>query len=100
MRSIGQIFEIPNLKVCLFEPFIVKAINLSLNPNTYPMIVAMCLNMLAKPVLDDSDEFMRVIEKCALVNSLSVSWFFLENRSLDRFSINMFALDKTLFQLK
>jgi hypothetical protein len=82
MRSIGQLFEIPGLKVSLFEPFILKAINLSLNPNTYPMIMAMCLNMLAKPVLDDSDEFMKIIEKCALANNLSVSCFIFT--SIDR----------------
>jgi hypothetical protein len=72
MRSIGHIFEIPKIQVSVFEPFIIKAINLALNPNIYPMIMAMCLNMLAKPVLDDCQEFLKVVEKYAISNNISV----------------------------
>jgi hypothetical protein len=60
------------VQISLFEPFIVKAIDLSLNPDIYPMIMAMCLNMLSKPVLEDCQEFMRVVEKCALQRNISV----------------------------
>ena len=72
MRSIGHIFEIPKVQISLFEPFILKAINLALNPDIYPMIMAMCLNMLAKPVLDDCQEFLKVVEKSAVLYNISV----------------------------
>ena len=74
MRSIGHMFEVPinNLQLQLFEPFIFKAMNLALNPDVYPMIMAMCLSMLAKPVLQDSAHFMKIVEKCSLMRNTSV----------------------------
>lgn len=72
MSSIGNIFEVPKIQVHLFEPFIVKAISLALNPDIYPMIMAMCLNMLAKPVLDDCQEFLKIVEKYAIQNNIKV----------------------------
>lgn len=75
MRSIGHMFEVPadNVQVCLFEPFILKAMNLALNPDVYPMITAMCLSMLAKPVLEDCGQFMKIVEKCALMREQTVN---------------------------
>lgn len=67
MRSVGHMFEAPvsNMQLQLFEPFILKAMNLALNPEVYPMIMAMCLSMLSKPVLQDSAYFLKIVEKCA-----------------------------------
>ena len=67
-------FEIPKMPVSSFEVFIVKAISLVLNPEIYPMTMAMCLNMLAKPVLDDCQGFMKILEKCAIMYNISVSF--------------------------
>jgi hypothetical protein len=71
MRSVGHMFEVPadNLQVQLFEPFILKAMTLALNADVYPMIVAMCLGMLAKPVLLDCAQFMKIVEKCAALRN-------------------------------
>lgn len=71
MRSVGHIFEVPadGVQIHLFEPFILKAISLALNSDVYPMITAMCLSTLAKPVLDDCLQFMKVVEKCALMRN-------------------------------
>lgn len=73
--SIAHMFEVPadNIQVRLFEPFILKAIGLALNPDVYPMITAMCLSMLAKPVLEDCLEFMKIVEKCALMRNQTVN---------------------------
>jgi hypothetical protein len=67
-------FEAPvnNMQIQLFEPFILKAMHLALNPEVYPMIVAMCLSMLAKPVLQDSSHFIKIVEKCASLLNISV----------------------------
>lgn len=67
MRSVGHMFETPinNIQLQIFEPFILKAMSLALNPEVYPMIMAMCLSMLAKPVLQDSAYFLKIVEKCA-----------------------------------
>ena len=67
MRSVGHMFETPanQMQLQLFEPFILKAMSLALNPEVYPMIMAMCLSMLAKPVLQDSAYFLKIVEKCA-----------------------------------
>jgi len=62
MRSIGHIFEIPKIQINVFEPFILKAISLALNKDIYPMIMALSLNMLAKPVLDDCQEFLNLLK--------------------------------------
>jgi|LakMenEpi03Aug12_release.lakeMendotaPanAssembly.Ray.scaffolds.fasta_scaffold1537343_2 hypothetical protein len=72
MRSIGHIFEIPKIQINVFEPFILKAISLALNKDIYPMIMALSLNMLAKPVLDDCQEFLKLVEKYAISINLSV----------------------------
>ena len=76
MRSIGHMFEVPadNVQVQLFEPFILKAMNLALNPDLYPMIMAMCLSMLAKPVLEDCSQFINIVQKCSAMRGISVSW--------------------------
>jgi hypothetical protein len=75
MRTVSHIFEVPadNVQVTLFEPFILKAMDLALNPSVYPMITAMCLSMLAKPVLEDCAQFMKIVEKAALMRNISVS---------------------------
>ena len=75
MRTVGYIFEAraDNIQLVLFEPFILKAINLALNPDVYPMIMAMCLSMIAKPVLDDCVQFFKIIEKCASIRNTTVS---------------------------
>ena len=43
MLSVGHMFETPlnSIQLQLFEPFILKAMNLALNPEVYPMIMAM-----------------------------------------------------------
>lgn len=76
MRSVGHMFEVPadSVQVRLFEPFILKAIGLALNPDVYPMITAMCLSTLAKPVLDDCLEFMKIVEKCAVMRNQTVNY--------------------------
>ena len=75
MRSIGHMFEVPanNKQIELFEPFLLKAMNLALNPDVYPMTVAICLSMLARPVLQDSLQFMKIIEKCSVMLEQSVN---------------------------
>lgn len=74
MRTVGHMFEVPadNVQVRLFEPFILKAMNLALNQDVYPMIMAMCLSMLAKPVLEDCPQFMKIVEKSAAMRNESV----------------------------
>ena len=74
MRSVGHMFEVPadNIQVQLFEPFILKAMNLALNPDVYPMIMAMCLSMLAKPVLLDCSQFIKIVEKCSILHNSNV----------------------------
>jgi len=73
MRSIGHMFEAPvnNMQIQLFENFILKAMQLALNPEVYPMIMAMCLSMLAKPMLQDSTHFIKIVEKCASLRNSS-----------------------------
>ncbi len=63
----GHMFETPmnSMQLHLFEPFIMKAMTLALNPEVYPMIMAICLSMLARPVLQDSANFLKIVEKCA-----------------------------------
>lgn len=75
MRSIGHMFEVPanNRQIDLFEPFLLKAMTLALNQDVYPMTVAICLSMLARPVLQDSIKFMKMIEKCSTILDQSVS---------------------------
>ena len=75
MRSVGQMFEAPadNIQMHLFEPFILKALRLVLTPDIYPMIVAMCLSMLAKPVLEDGTRFLAIVERCAHACNQNVS---------------------------
>lgn len=77
MRSVGHIFEVPadGVQIHLFEPFILKAISLALNSDVYPMITAMCLSTLAKPVLDDCLQFMKVVEKWALMRNQTVAYY-------------------------
>jgi hypothetical protein len=77
MRSVGHMFEVPadGVQVHLFEPFILKAINLALNSDVYPMITAMCLSTLAKPVLEDCLQFMKIVEKCAILRNQTVTTF-------------------------
>ena len=77
MRSVGHMFEVPadNVQVQLFEPFILKAMNLTLNPEVYPMIMAMCLSMLAKPVLLDCAQFIKIVEKSASMRNSNVIFF-------------------------
>jgi hypothetical protein len=43
MLSVGHMFETPlnSIQLQLFEPFILKAMDLALNPEVYPMIMAM-----------------------------------------------------------
>ena len=67
MRSVGHMFETPfnHVQLQFFESFILKAMSLALNPEVYPMIMAMCLSMLARPVLQDSVNFLKIVEKCA-----------------------------------
>ena len=81
MRSIGHMFEAPvnNMQIQLFENFILKAMQLALNPEVYPMIMAMCLSMLAKPMLQDSAHFIKIVEKCASLRNSSVSFNILNN---------------------
>ena len=81
MRSIGHMFEAPvnNMQIQLFENFILKAMHLALNPEVYPMIMAMCLSMLAKPVLQDSAHFIKIVEKCAALRHTSVNLKILNN---------------------
>jgi hypothetical protein len=74
MSTIGQIFEIPKIQISLFEPLIVKAIHLSLKPDIYPMVMAMCLNMLSKPVLEDCQEFLKIIQKCSIQLNTNVNY--------------------------
>lgn len=78
MRSIGHMFEVQadNVQVHLFEPFILKAMNLALSQDVYPMIMAMCLSMLAKPVLQDCAHFMKIVEKCASMRNTDVCSFY------------------------
>jgi hypothetical protein len=75
MRSVGHMFEVPmnNMQIKLFEPFILKAMILALNSDVYPMIMAMCLSMLAKPVLQDSAYFVKIVEKCAAMRNSTVN---------------------------
>jgi hypothetical protein len=75
MRSVGHMFEVPmnNMQIKLFEPFILKAMILALNSDVYPMIMAMCLSMLAKPVLQDSAHFVKIVEKCAAMRNSTVN---------------------------
>ena len=74
MRTVGQMFEVPadNIQIRLFEPLLIKAINLSMNSEVYPMIMAMCLSMLARPTLEDGEQFMKIVEKCAQMRNQSV----------------------------
>ena len=74
MRSVSYMFEVPadNIQVQLFEPFILKAMNLALNPDVYPMIIAICLSMLAKPVLLDCAQFIKIVEKCSAMRNSNV----------------------------
>lgn len=74
MRSVGHMFEVQinNMQIKIFEPFILKAMALALNSDVYPMIMAMCLSMLAKPVLQDSGHFIKIVEKCALMRNTTV----------------------------
>ena len=74
MRSVGHMFEVPinNMQIKLFEPFILKAMALALNSDVYPMIMAMCLSILAKPVLQDSAHFVKIVEKCAVMRHTTV----------------------------
>jgi hypothetical protein len=67
-------FEVPadNIQVQLFEPFILKAMNLALNPDVYPMIIAICLSMLAKPVLVDCTQFIKIVSKCSALRNSNV----------------------------
>ncbi len=69
MRSVGHMFETPvnNMQLQLFEPLILKAMTLALNPEVYPMIMAICLSMLARPVLQDSAYFLKIVEKCSSI---------------------------------
>lgn len=80
MRTVGHMFEVSadNVQVILFEPFILKAMNLALNQDVYPMIIAMCLSILAKPVLDDCPKFMKIVEKCASMRNESVKTYFIK----------------------
>lgn len=76
MRTIGYIFEAQadNVQVKLFEPFILKAMDLALNTDVYPMIMAISLSMLAKPVLEDCAQFMKIVEKCASMRNTNVDY--------------------------
>jgi hypothetical protein len=76
MRSVCLIFEVPadNIQTQLFESFIIKAINIILNPDVYPMIIAICTSMLAKPVLDNCAHFMKIVEKYAASRNDTVSY--------------------------
>ena len=78
MRSVSHMFEVPadNIQVQLFEPFILKAMNLALNPEVYPMIIAICLSMLSKPVLLDCAQFVKIVEKCSVLRNSNVILMF------------------------
>jgi hypothetical protein len=76
MKSVGHMFEVPanNKQLELFEPFILKALTLALNQDIYPMTCAICLSMLARPVLQDTVHFMNIIQKVANIIQDSVSF--------------------------
>ena len=92
MRSVGHMFETPinNIQLQIFEPFILKAMSLALNPEVYPMIMAMCLSMLAKPVLQDSAYFLKIVEKCAAHRNSQVTPISLIFKKKQKYQIQQF----------